>query len=33
MKLSMSSRTLYRRLKDGTLEAKLLPMKGKKKEW
>ena len=31
IKLSMSSRTLYRRLKDGTLEAKLLPMKGKEK--
>ena len=30
MKLSMSSRTLYRRFKDGTLEAKLLPMKGKR---
>ncbi len=33
IKLSMSSRTLYRRFKDGTLEAKLLPMKEKKKEW
>lgn len=28
----MSSRTLYRRFKDGTLEAKLLPMKGKRKK-
>ena len=32
IKLSMSSRTLYRRFKDGTLEVKLLPMKGKKKK-
>ena len=32
MKLSMSSGTLYRRFKDGTLEAKLLPMKGKRKK-
>ncbi len=28
----MSSRTLYRRFKDGTLEAKLLPMKSKRKK-
>lgn len=28
----MSSRTLYRRFKDRTLEAKLLPMKGKRKK-
>ena len=32
IKLSMSSRTLYRRFEDGTLEAKLLPMKGKRKK-
>ena len=32
IKLSMSSRTLYRRFKDGTSEAKLLPMKGKRKK-
>lgn len=27
----MSSRALYRRFKNGTLEVKLLPIKGKKK--
>ena len=32
IKLSMSSRTLYRRFKDGILEAKLLTMKGKRKK-
>lgn len=32
IKLSMSSRTLYRRFKDETLEAKLLPTKGKRKK-
>lgn len=32
IKLSMSSRTLYRRFIDGTLEVKLLPMKGKRKK-
>ncbi|WP_105300740.1 IS30 family transposase [Anaerococcus marasmi] len=32
IKLSMSSRTLYRRFKDGSLDKKLLPMKGKRKK-
>ena len=32
IKLSMSSRPLYRRFKDETLEVKLLPTKGKRKK-